>query len=248
MPHATETLTNGEQSSQFLSRLSNLPVVNDSIETFKSNPYGKKSIEIAEEAYSRFGKPVEPYFEGPYSYAKPYVQKADQLADSGLSQVEEHFPIVKEKTNTIIDTTKSYVFWPVTYLTDTYNSEYKKTADYRNRGPGLRTGVLAIVSTELKIASDFFQGVADFLGPKYQGAQEKGAEYLKQAEDSAESYAKRGQEKFDELLKTGEKKLDQGKHEATKAKDDVKDKAEQGKNEAKKAKDDVKEKANEATK
>ena len=123
MPHATENLTNGEVSSQFLSHLSSLPVVSSGIDTFKSNPYGKKSIEVAEEAYSRFGKPVEPYLETPYSYAKPYVVKADQLADSGLSTVESHFPIIKEQPDTIFDTTKSYVLWPVSYLTKTWQGE-----------------------------------------------------------------------------------------------------------------------------
>lgn len=121
MPHATETLTNGEKhSSQFISHLTKLPAVNDGIGAFKSNPYGKKSIELVDGAYSRFGKPVEPYLETPYSYAKPYVQKADELADSGLSWGENKFPIVKEETGTIVDTAKGYVLWPYSYLSQTW--------------------------------------------------------------------------------------------------------------------------------
>jgi hypothetical protein len=121
MPHATETLTNGDKSSsQFISHLTSLPAVNDGIETFKSNPYGKKSLEIVDGAYTRIGKPVEPYLQTPYSYAKPYVQKADELADSGLSWGEKQFPIVKEDTNTIVDTAKGYIFFPYSYLSKTW--------------------------------------------------------------------------------------------------------------------------------
>lgn len=121
MPHATETLTNGEKhSSQFISHFTSLPAVNDGIGAFKSNPYGKRSIELVDGAYSRFGKPVEPYLQTPYSYAKPYVQKADELADSGLSWGENKFPIVKEETGAIVDTAKGYVLWPYSYLSQTW--------------------------------------------------------------------------------------------------------------------------------
>lgn len=125
MPHstATETLTNGESknSSKFLNHLSSYPAVHDGIETYKSNPYGKKSLELADGAYARFAKPVEPYLEKPYGYAKPYVQKADELADNGLSKVDTHFPIVKEDTHTIVDTAKSYILWPYSYVSSTWN-------------------------------------------------------------------------------------------------------------------------------
>lgn len=121
MPHATTDdtmsestpLTNGTSpSSKFLSHLNSYPVVSDGVETFKSNPYGKKSLDLADSAYQKLGKPIEPYLETPYSYAKPYVTKADELADSGLGHVESRFPIVKEDTNTIIDTGKSIVWYP----------------------------------------------------------------------------------------------------------------------------------------
>lgn len=228
MPHATETMTNGEKaSSQFVSHITSYPVVSDSIETYKSNPYGKKSIEVADNVYSRFGKPVEPYLETPYSYAKPYLQKADQLADSGLATVESHFPIVKEDTNTIIDTTKSYVFWPYNYLSNTWSDEYHKTAKHNGRGPGITTSALAIVSTELRIASDFFQKVADILGPKYQ-------ESKKTLQDKAESYQKYGQDKVNEFTKIGSEKVDEAKKEGEKTKKDFESKAEGAKEEVQK--------------
>lgn len=106
-------MTNGEkQSSKFLSHLGSYPVVSDGVETFKSNSYGKQSLEIADSAYSRFAKPVEPYLETPYSYVKPYVSKADELAANGLGKVDNTFPIVKEDTNTIVDYGKSWAYYP----------------------------------------------------------------------------------------------------------------------------------------
>lgn len=139
MPHATdsnmsESLTNGDKpSSKFISHVTSYPVVSDSIDTFKSHPVGKKSLELADGAYQKFGKPVEPYLETPYSYAKPYFNKADELADSGLGRVETHFPIMKEDTHTIVDTGKSYVFWPFkladdgkNYVFKTYSGESRK--------------------------------------------------------------------------------------------------------------------------
>jgi len=244
MPHAT---TNGENaSSQFINHLTSLPAVSEGIETFKSNPYGKKSLEVADNVYSRFGKPVEPYFETPYKYAQPYVQKADELADSGLSTVESHFPIVTKDTSTIIDTTRSYVFWPYNYVTGTYRDEYSKIAKHNDRGEGVVTGVMAIVSTELKIASDFFQTVANILGPKYEEGKKKGSSYIKQAQDTAEKYTKAGQDQLADLQKTGQKKFDEAKGEAQKAGDKVQGKAEEAKGEAQKTGDKVKGEAQKA--
>lgn len=132
MPHATSDSTmpqtNGTTNSQFIDHLTSYPVVSDSIETFKSNPYGKKSLELADSAYTRFAKPVEPYLETPKHYAAPYAKKADELAASGLDQIDSRFPIVKEDTNTIVDKSKSLIFWPLkiaddgrNYVWTTYN-------------------------------------------------------------------------------------------------------------------------------
>jgi hypothetical protein len=124
MPHATEALTNGEKpASKFLSHITSYPVVSDGIETYKSNPVGKKTLELADGAYNRFAKPVEPYLERPYGYAKPYVQKADEMADNGLNKVEGHFPIVKEDTKTVVNTAKNYIFWPYSYLATTWQGQ-----------------------------------------------------------------------------------------------------------------------------
>lgn len=130
MPHATngtmsqDQLTNGETpSSKFLSHVTSYPMVNDGIETFKQHPVGKKSLEIADGAYQRVGKPVEPYLQQGFNYVKPYYERADEMADSGLGHVDHRFPIVKEDTHTVIDTAKSYAFWPYNYVWSTWNGK-----------------------------------------------------------------------------------------------------------------------------
>lgn len=237
MPHATETLTNGEKSSsKFLSHLTSYPAVHDGIETYKSNPYGKKSLEFADGAYSRFGKPVEPYLEKPYTYAKPYVQKADELGVSGLTKIEGHFPIVKEQTGTIVDTAKSYIFWPYTYVFDTWNDEYTKTVKHNDRGPGITSTVQAIISTELHILQDGIRFVSDIIRPRYEESKKKRSDYVREIEnnvdhykkvagDKINDYTKLGQEKANEAQKVGEQKFDDAKKEANKTKEEAKQKA-----------------------
>ena len=88
---------------------------------------------------------------------------------------------------------------------------------------------MALISTELKLASDFFQAVADFLGPKYEESKQKahaykvdaqevvdgyvkeGKEYQAAAVDKAGEYARLGEEKVGEARASGVEKVEQGK-------------------------------------
>jgi len=240
MPHATTemsspSMTNGEKpSSKFISHATSYPIVHDGIEQFKQHPVGKKSLEVADGAYQKFGKPVEPYLETPYSYVKPYVTKADELADSGLNHVDARFPIVKEDTNALFDKSKSLAFWPYNYVMQTWRDEFEKTAKHNDRGYGISTSVMAIVSTELKIASDFFQAVADFLGPKYEEGKKKGADYVRQAEETTEHYKQIGQDKVNEYANAGQQKADELKSETEKKKDQAKQHAQEAQKKAQK--------------
>lgn len=137
MPHSTtETVVNGDSSpsSKTLSHFTSYPTVASGIDTFKANPYGKKSIELVNGTYARFGKPVEGYLETPYQYAKPYVNKADELGDKALETVDGHFPIVKEKPETIYETGKSWVFWPYTYAVDAWNGMFPNVSTFCTDG------------------------------------------------------------------------------------------------------------------
>ncbi|EME42695.1 hypothetical protein DOTSEDRAFT_73495 [Dothistroma septosporum NZE10] len=246
MPHATseQPLTNGDKpSSQFVHHLTSYPVVNDSIKAVQKNPYGKKSIEIADGAYQRFGKPVEPYLETPYSYAKPYVQKVDEIADSGLSHVEHRFPIVKEDTHTIVDNVKSLIWWPYSYTTNTWQDEYSKTAKSGNRGDGISTLILAYISFNLRVASDVLHTVANNVGPKYEESKKKGADYVREAQNQAEHYKKIGQDKVDEYTKYGQQKADEAKKQGEETLDEAKKQGDETKETAKSKANGAKEEA-----
>ncbi|KAF2835707.1 hypothetical protein M501DRAFT_997866 [Patellaria atrata CBS 101060] len=172
----TETLTNGEKhSSQFISHLTSYPVVSDGITTYKSNPYGAKTLEVASNAYSKFASPVIPYLKGPYSYVAPYVAKADSLGDAGLSKVDSKFPIVKEDTGKLKGTVIDYAVLPLAiagkgkeYLFNTYSDQYKKTG-----GDGVGTTVKAIISTEMKVGVDIYHFLLGYFNKGKETAKSK---------------------------------------------------------------------------
>lgn len=171
MPHAengvmSQPTTNGDTpSSKTLSHLTSYPMVSDSISTFKSNPYGQKSIAIGEQGYNQFVAPLVPYAQRPYGYVAPYVAKADSIGDQSLSKVDSTFPIVKEDTEKIYGTVLDYAFLPLrmvgdgkNYLLNTWSGEYKKCG-----GDGLVAGGKAIITTSLVATSDSLQWLSSFL-------------------------------------------------------------------------------------
>jgi len=172
-----ESITNGEKSSSaFLSHLTSYPVIADGFSTYKSNPYGAKSLDIYSTLYSKFATPVLPYLSKPYSFVSPYVSKADQLGDKGLSTVDSHFPIVKEPTSKIIDTGKSYAYFPVVKATETkdwvfntYGEEYKKNG---GKEGGIVTPVKAVVTTGLVLTSETLAFIGSYLSAKKEQAKE----------------------------------------------------------------------------
>jgi hypothetical protein len=143
--------------------------VHDSVEGFKSNPYGSKTLSLAQQTYNSFISPFTPYLATPYSYVSPYLARADQLGDSGLSKLETHLPIVKEDTSKL----KDYAFSPVAYVQGTWQDEYKKT-HYNN---GLVKAGVATVSFELRMLSDACEVVLAYLN--------KGKEETKKKVDEA---------------------------------------------------------------
>lgn len=160
-------LTNGEKPvSKVLSHLQSYPVIQDSVELYKTNPYGAKSLSVVNSLYNKFVSPLHPYLQTPYSYLSPYIDRADELGDSGLSKVDEKFPIVKEDTSKLKETAQSYAFLPLTlagqgkqYVLGTFNDEYNKTRGDR----GLIKLAKATISTELKIGHDGFNLVTAYL-------------------------------------------------------------------------------------
>ncbi|KAK7183301.1 hypothetical protein DPSP01_000574 [Paraphaeosphaeria sporulosa] len=174
MPHAekdtvngemTTRLTNGEKpQSKVLSHLQTYPVVNDGLEFYKSHPYGAKSLNLVHKTYNSFVAPLHPYLQTPYSYLSPYLSRADELGDSGLSKVDTRFPIVKEDTSKLKQTVSEYVGLPFAlagkgraYVVGTWQDEYSKT-----RGDGVVKSVKALISTELKIGLDGYTLLVEY--------------------------------------------------------------------------------------
>ena len=153
--------------------LQSYPLVHDSVELYLSNPYGAKSLSLLSTTYTRFIAPLHPYLRTPFSYISPYITRADELGDSGLSRVESRFPIVKEDTGKLKETVTAYATAPLNlvgqgkeYVLGTWEDEYSKT-----RGEvGVVRSVKALISTELKIGSDGYKVVSEYLGQRKEKA------------------------------------------------------------------------------
>lgn len=173
MSATTETpQVNGDvPHSAFLNHLLGYPLISDGVSTFKSNPYGQKSIELGDSAYktiNSYAKPVYSYIAKPYQYVEPYVKKADDLGDKTLSKVDEKFPVVKKPTGELYADAKSLVFLPIRtaqsgkdHVLSTYNAECKKVG-----GESIVTYTKALVSTALIITYETLNQVSTFLSAK----------------------------------------------------------------------------------
>jgi len=173
----SKPMVNGEKpQSKVLSHLQSYPVVNEGIELYKTNPYGAKTLSLFNTTYQRFFAPLHPYLQTPYSYLSPYLSRADELGDSGLSKVDSTFPIVKEDTGKLKETVSSYAVAPFVlagkgkeYLLGTWEDEYKKT---KGRD-GVVKNVKALISTELKIGFDGYRLVSEYVGQRQGEASKK---------------------------------------------------------------------------
>lgn len=164
------------------------PAVSDSLGAIENNSYGKKGIELATEGYNKVVAPVVPYAQRPYGYVAPYVQKADELADGGLTKVDNTFPIVKQDTEKIKSSILDLAFLPLRlanqskdYVFSTYSNEYKKCG-----GNGYIAGGKALITTGLVVTSDSMSWLAEYLGQK----KEEGKGFAKEKTDQAKGAAK----------------------------------------------------------
>jgi hypothetical protein len=161
-------LTPQKQPLIFPQHLYSYPVISDSISTFKSNPYGAKSLDLTHTTYEKLGKPILPYLAKPYQYVSPYISKADSVADSTLSTLDSKFPVVKKPTGELYEGGKSFVFFPLKkgnegkeYVLGTYQKEVKKVG-----GEGIVTYGKAALGTGLIVVGDSWNWLGSFLGTK----------------------------------------------------------------------------------
>ncbi|KAK7177288.1 hypothetical protein PSPO01_16664 [Paraphaeosphaeria sporulosa] len=173
--------TSEKSHSKILSRLQSYPVVHDALDLYKTNSYGAKSLVLLHGTYQRFVAPLHPYLQPLYSYLSPYLSRADELGDSGLSKVDNKFPIVKEDTSKLKETVQSYALFPFAlvgeakkYVFRTWDDEYNKT-----KGHSLVKSAKTLISTELKIGHDGYNFVVSYLY-NAKGQTSKKAEEVKQ--------------------------------------------------------------------
>ncbi|WEW55018.1 hypothetical protein PRK78_000445 [Emydomyces testavorans] len=172
MPHAEkdvmgEPAVNGVMpQSQFFNHLTSYPIVSESLQNLKANPYGQKSLELADQGYSHFAKPILPYLAKPYGYVAPYVNKADELGNEGLNRVDNTIPVVMHASENIKQTIKGYVSVPFRlaeggkgYVLETYSKERNAVGD------GYLARSKAAVSTGLRLTADSCLWLRGYLVP-----------------------------------------------------------------------------------
>ncbi|KAH1497052.1 hypothetical protein LV164_000577 [Aspergillus fumigatus] len=170
-----EPFVNGEKvHSHFIDHLTSYPVISDSITVFKSNKYGAKSLEYADQGYARIAKPFLPYLSKPYGYVAPYVAQVDNLGDQGLTKLDTSFPIIKEDTDKIKGTIYDTAFFPLrlagdvkSHVFETFGSEYKKCG-----GDGMVAGGKAAISTSLILSQESLAYISSLLQKKKPQAKE----------------------------------------------------------------------------
>ncbi|KAL4919288.1 MAGE family-domain-containing protein [Aspergillus aurantiobrunneus] len=184
-----EKTVNGDRpQSQFLEHLTSYPVVSDSINFYKDNKYGAKSLEFADQGYG-LAKPYLAYLSKPYGYVAPYVTHADILGDRGLQRVDATFPILREETGTIKNSIYDTAYFPVRLVGDvknhvfsTYGDEYKKCG-----GDGIVASGKAIITTGLVISQESLAFINSLLQQKKAQAKELDLEPQSSEGESASS-------------------------------------------------------------
>jgi hypothetical protein len=152
-------------------------VIDSGLKTFKSNPYGQKSLELSDSAYRTLaGLPVVPLLSRPYEYVSPYVKKADSLGDRTLSTIDARFPVVRKPADEIYRDARDLVLLPLRtglagkdHVLETYNGECKKVGgggSSGSGGAGLVTYSKALLTTTLIVTTEIVQGISGFLSAK----------------------------------------------------------------------------------
>ena len=175
-----------------------------------------------------------PYAKGPYSHIAPYVNKADDLASSGLTKVDEKFPIVKQETSTIKDSVLDLAYTPFrlasdgkNYIFSTYGSEYKKCG-----GEGYISSSKALITTSIVVTSDTLAWLSSFLSARKEETQDFASKKYAQGQQYAQNGAKYAGEKKDAALGFANEKAEQARNLAYMKGEEAKGKGEEARDKA----------------
>jgi len=153
--------------------------------------------------------PFLPLLRTPYSYISPYVNQADGLGEYSLNTFDDVFPAAKDTgIDDLRHSAHSAAIFPFrlanetkAYVMDVYQDEYSKTSRENNGRKDVYTMLWAMFSTELRITSESFKAVSNYLAPKREQAKGKYEEYKKRAGERVEQGKKHVDEHVDKEKK-----------------------------------------------
>ncbi|KAF9125317.1 hypothetical protein BGW39_007508 [Mortierella sp. 14UC] len=132
------TTTTKESTGSFLTRVSSIPLIADSVSTLhsyaKDNKYGRYALDTAGSAVVTVNKYTEPYQTRLQPHLQPHISKVDQLATKSLDLFENTFPIVTKPTAEIVTQVKK----PIVYVEESSKNAYtqiQSTIDTRVTAP-----------------------------------------------------------------------------------------------------------------
>ncbi|KAI8337755.1 hypothetical protein BC941DRAFT_426090 [Chlamydoabsidia padenii] len=129
---------------QFVSRVTSIPIVNDSVATVSNlankTSLGRFAFATVNSTYStvsRYTSQQPAYVQSYYqSYVQPHLEKADQLGCRSLDLIQTRFPVVNEPTQKLVDVVRqpSYqVIDGVKVRLDSTLTTVRAPADYANK-------------------------------------------------------------------------------------------------------------------
>jgi len=102
----SDSSANDAPSVGFITRVTSIPLVRDSVNTFQSiaesNKYGKYALDTATNAVDTVNKYTENY----QRTLQPHISKVDQLANRSLDVIENKFPIITKDSSEIYSQVK----------------------------------------------------------------------------------------------------------------------------------------------
>ncbi|KAI8335424.1 hypothetical protein BC941DRAFT_399108 [Chlamydoabsidia padenii] len=133
-----------QTKTQFVSRVTSIPIVNDSVSTVSNlankTTLGRFAFATANSTYSTVSKYTSQqpaYVQSYYQhYVQPHLEKADQLGCRSLDLIQTRFPVVNEPTEKLVDVVRqpSYqVIDGVKVRLDSTLSTVRAPADYANK-------------------------------------------------------------------------------------------------------------------
>lgn len=130
------------------------PTVQEGVRKFQDTSVGKMSMQLSNSAYEMVAGPLLSYFDKPYQYVSPYVERVDDFGDQTLTRMEERFPVVKKPSPEVLEEARKVVYAPATHINNIYQVVYQKTP-----GGSIAHGKAAVKTAAVVTAQGLLIGV-----------------------------------------------------------------------------------------